>query len=352
MALTASCATTADASSGASRNDPRLAGMSLFSRLFRGQQSASAQARPAPPAPRDIYDFDFGIGEGFVTIRALGFFGQFSRSPDGRYLLAWRDGNDEGTRGGFREEGPGRFYLFEEQHLVAHGRAERPNDSKVADNGSFIINDWQFGEGLKGSFHAYRRDGSLIVKRQFAANLYNNGIAPDGRLAVCQTCNAPGQDGSILTLFDLSAGIEIAAWVPPSGWANSYSFLEERVAIRLHYQGSDADFSHSGDFLDRDRWMGDQANSGNAYRLCHLLREWDGPIPSDLATLILDGLISAMAIPAFDERQRPTAHKVCGMCLEALGAPSDALKSYEAAITLDPKIGLKRKAAELRRMLA
>lgn len=329
--------------------------MSILSRLFGRHPAASAPAQTRAPAPVDSEnDFDFdAFGDRFVQIRSIDFFGQYSRSPDGAYLLAWRDGNDAGTHGGHRSVGPGRFYLFRGQTLVAKGRAERPNDGKVANDGSFILNDWKFGDGLKGTFFAYRADGSLILKRDFAANLYNNGIATDGRMAACQTCNAPAPDGSVLATFDLRSGTEIAAWVPDSGWASDYSFPAGDATIRLHYRDDEAfDFSLDGHFIERQRWISTQSRSGNIYVLHNLLREQDGAIAPELAATILDGVQSALASPKFDEAQRPLALKVRGLCQESRGELDEALASYEAAIGLDPKIGLKRKAANLRRMLS
>src|SRR5882724_8459964 len=111
---------------------------------------------------------------------------------------------------------------------------ERPNDGKVADNGVFILNDWQFTDALSGVFSAFRTSGKMIISRRFNANLYNSGLSVDGSLAVCQACNSPGQsDSSLLVLFDLVQGREIGSWVPESGWGQFYEFPEHTQTIRL-----------------------------------------------------------------------------------------------------------------------
>jgi hypothetical protein len=331
--------------------------MSIFGRLF-GRRQRATLPRPAPvqqPAaaagePR----LKFGaVGDRFVRIPVLDFFGPYCRSPDGAWLVTWRDGNDAGTHGGHRDSGPGRFYLFHGDALAAQGRAERPNDARVANDGTFVINDWRFGSELSGIFHAYRADGTPIVTRDFAANLVNNGLADDGRFAVCQAANAPhSSDSSILAIFDLRTGQEIAAWVPDSGWADDYSFPAGDATIRLHYRdGAAFDYTLNGRFLDRDRWIVHQAHSGNIYVLDELLRECGEAIPVDLAVTILQGLQPALAAPGIDERQHALACKVRGRCLEAQGDLTGALASFDEAIALDPKIGLKRRVAQLRRAL-
>jgi hypothetical protein len=128
--------------------------------------------------------------------------------------------------------------LIGDGRLLVEGRAERPNDAKVADNGVFILNDWCFGDGLRGRFLAFRPDGTLLIKRDFTANLFNNGLAADGSMAVCQTCGAEGPDNSILAIFDLEAAREIATWQPETGWANHYDFPAGRDRVSLQYHDS------------------------------------------------------------------------------------------------------------------
>lgn len=312
----------------------------------------SPQTAPRHSATRtDEPMLSFGAaGDRFVRIASLDFFGQYRRSPDGRWVLAWRDGNDAGTHGGLRSSGPGRFYLFEGDRLAAQGRAERPNDGQVADNGNFVINDWLFGDGLKGVFRAYRADGTIIVERSFTANLLNNGIADDGGMAVCQTCNAPGPDGSLLAIFDLASGREIADWVPESGWAESYAFpAAGKIRLRYH-DGQAYDYAIDGQFLDRDCWIDTQARSGNVHVLHNLLRA--STLSPMLSGTIIASVDTILAAPEFAPSERPVALKVRGLCQEALGNFAGALSDYEEAIALDAKIGLKRKAAEVRRRLA
>jgi len=187
------------------------------------------------------------------------------------------------------------------------------------------------------------------VERSFTANLLNTGIADDGGMAVCQTCNAPGPDGSLLAIFDLVSGREIADWVPESGWAESYTF-PAAGRIRLRYRDGQAyDYAIDGQFLDRDRWIDAQARSDNVHVLRNLLR---GPaLPPMTSGKIIASVSSILVEPEFAPAERPLALKVRGLCQEALGNLASALSDYEEAIALDPKIGLKRKAAELRRLL-
>ncbi|MDP1908075.1 MAG: hypothetical protein Q8K85_07230, partial [Hyphomicrobium sp.] len=192
--------------------------MRFLRRLFgsadeeRDRPEAAAPEAAASSADRRLTVNDFS--RHFVRIEELDFYGQCALSPNGRFRIVWRDGNDAGTHGGYRTSGPGQVLLLDDDRLVAQIRAERPNEGRVADNGHFIVNDWRFGDGLKGRFLAFRSDGSQILSHDLEANLFNNGLSSDGRLAICQTANAPTEDGSKLYLFDLEAGAMLASWHP------------------------------------------------------------------------------------------------------------------------------------------
>src|SRR3546814_12778985 len=101
-------------------------------------------------------------------------------------LLQDRTSINETLRGG-------RYVLIQDGRVVLDERMARPQGGKVADNGNFILNDWGASDALSGTFHAFAPNGGHIVSRGFSAHLLNNGLSDDGVLAVCQTCNAPGQ---------------------------------------------------------------------------------------------------------------------------------------------------------------
>src|SRR6266852_5901740 len=98
---------------------------------------------------------DAGDGEGFfntIHIPSRDFVGLCARSPNKRFTLAWVDGGPDGAR-------IGRYLLLDGKTVVAEGKMARPNDGKVADNGTFVLNDWGSLEALSGTFRACAPDG-------------------------------------------------------------------------------------------------------------------------------------------------------------------------------------------------
>jgi hypothetical protein len=281
-------------------------------------------------------------GRGVVSVPELDFVGQRSASPDRRFTLLWSDRYWlEGSLVG------GRYFLVERDLVAAEGSMERPQDGKVADNGTFILNDWGASDQLSGTFRAFRSEGSEILSRRFSANLLNNGLSRDGRLAVCQTCNAPGSpDSSILAVFDLERGAEVASWVPESGWARGYEFPGGERIRMLRGDRPPLDYSLTGEFLDRRVWLEDEVRRGTLYVIRKALAE------GEAATgLPMDALRAGVARAIADEDQRfvADAWRLLGEIEEAAGDAAAALEAYEQALAINPKIGVAKKAASLRK---
>jgi hypothetical protein len=313
--------------------------MSWLKRLLGRDDDAESPAAPPGGTRIALPRHDRGV----VSVPEIDFVGERAASPNGRYTLLWHD-----RRWAGEIVSAGRFVLVDGETVVVEGRMERPQDGKVVDSGIFILNDWGASDALCGTFHAFRPDGSIILSRPYSANLLNNGLSRDGRLAACQTCNAPGSpDSSILTLFDLEGGDELARWTPESEWANGYEFPEGEARIRMvRHDRPSLDYSLEGEFLDRKLWLQDETARGTLHVIRKALAE--GAAASGLST---EGLrIGARhAIDQGDERFRAEGWRLLGEVEESADEPAAALDAYEQALALNPKIGVAKRAAALRK---
>jgi len=280
----------------------------------------------------------------FIDIPSRNFYGMSSRSPNGLYTIAWSEGDSTSAS----QRGPrvrnGRYFLLKNKKILAKGRMAQPNDGKVANNGIFILHDWGLGDALKGTFHAFDASGLKIITRVFSANLFNNGISPDGRIAACQACNAPdtAQSG-VLAVFDLTRGAQIANFVPESGWADYYKFTQNDV-IGLGYRSLGAfRYNWNGEFLDREAWHEAQLVRGSYGSVLvlvdRLLKSANGNPPSDLTEKLLKAIERVFdQIPPTDPKSQATAMKLSGICLEAQGNLHEALNRYGKALALNPHV--------------
>jgi tetratricopeptide (TPR) repeat protein len=274
---------------------------------------------------------------------------QCSSSPSRRFVLAWHDGDPLSKRGGFRESGEGLYALLEKDTAILSGRMQRPNDGHVADNGSFVLNDWMFGEGLKGTFCAFSKSGQVLMKRSFQANLLNCGISPDGTYAICQTCNSDNEDSHKLTLFDLTKAETVFCVEPPRDrWAEGYDIdsVAQKVYLLCGDWGRFA-FSFSGEFLDRDRWEEEVVRRATGVQLARIaIERWK----EDEARTDPDKVNSVLALmhEALNRgiteypRENARVHRSIGEIYEFLGQKEKALEHFRVCISIDPKAGVRK----------
>lgn len=318
--------------------------MSWLRRLLGSVEPAPTAAPPAAAEERVRVSMPLR-GRRIVSVPELDMIGQRVISRNRRFTLLWRDR--------YWADGhpiKGRYVLLEGDALIVDARMERPQDGKVADDGTFILNDWGDSQELSGTFHAFRSDGSVILSRSYSANLLNNGLSDDGRLAVCQTANSPGSpDSSVLSVFDLVAGAEIETWTAESGWASGYEFPLGGDRIRMMRRDRvSLDYSLSGEFIDRRVWLKDEVALGTLYVIRKALAEGEAT-----TGLSLDALREGAKKAIADEDQRfvADAWRLLGEIEEAAGAPTAALAAYDHALAANPKVGVAKRAAALRKGL-
>lgn len=319
---------------------------SILNRLF-GKRTPERKGRSKRSGARlDIDEYSHGL----VSIAQLDFVGHHAKSPNGNYRLIWADRTPDGTRGGNRESGHGSWSLLLNDRIVASGKLERPQEGKVAGNGAFILHDWIFGNDLQSRFTAYDRDGRQLIDQHFSANLMSNSLSPDGRYAICQTANAPGSDDSCqYMLFDLEARLEIARWEVETGWAEGYDWDTgaEKVIICLK-DGERVAYDFTGAMIDRDGWQKARVAAGDLGVIKSLLGSQEG-LSEEMQEEVKAGLEYAAREGELWGQAR--AYRLLGELHEGEGELAKAIQAYDEALTLDPKIGVARRADKLRRQM-
>ncbi len=184
-------------------------------------------------ASADVELQKLSSGLKLIRIGSLDFRGTYTESPNGNYLIAWAD--NHGRHGGFRHEGHGKYALIRgDQVLVAGDSLERPQNGKVASDGTFILSDAFFGVSSASRLHAFSPEGVEILRLDFQAKVYDVALSPDGSHAVVQLCGSPMEDANHLVLVNV-ADRRLAWKTPNTAWAESYEFDDKRQLLRLHY---------------------------------------------------------------------------------------------------------------------
>lgn len=185
-----------------------------------------------------------------LKLNDVNFYCQFTKSENGKNIIAYHDGDPFAGIGGYRKKGKGFYFIIKSQELVHIGQVERPNDGKIANNGFFIINDWLFDTGTQSIAYAFDTNGEIIFKKRLSANLLNNGISASGNFALFKTCNSNSSDHNVLFLVDLQT--KDLVWKKHFCFRNpdSYTIIDNRL-IKLNYKDSptvvlDWDMKHCG----------------------------------------------------------------------------------------------------------
>jgi tetratricopeptide (TPR) repeat protein len=324
--------------------------MGWFSALF-GKRPLSPPLPPpsAIPAPAVVEDQ-------FFSLEKPQWFGPFSRSPNGRWLISWRDSDPSGSTGGARTRGKGAYLLYDVagKRVVLQGRLERPNTGHVADNGTFVLEDWHFANELAGTLYAFDAQGHKLLARRLSANLLDNAVSANGRYAACQTASSSTDDSVRLFLFDLASGQQMFAVRPSAGaWTTDLAIDASRVEVVAHIKGLGAfRYDAHGTFLDQADLEHASLTRGDystVIRMGETLVQREGVSPAQLRE-VLTAVQRARREGADDDRGwAAAALKVQGLTYEALGDAANAMAMYEQALSINPKVGLKRKLAALQK---
>ena len=276
-----------------------------------------------------------------------------SQSPNGRWMISWNESHIESGQGGNRERGEGAYLLYDltENRIVKKGRLERPNNGHVADNGTFLLEDWLLGEGLQGVLCAFASTGQVLLRRKFTANLASSSISKTGKYAVCQTCNSETEDSGSLFLFDLQTGKQLFSALPEAGWTGDYDIDEESVEVVAHIRDVGAfRYDRNGVFIDASRFREQSLEGKDPFAALRAAEDYlsQSSLTEERGRQIVKALDRALnQVPAVDIRWQAEFLKWKGMAHEELGETTDALNAYEKALSINPKVGVKRRAAAL-----
>ncbi|MBL5864354.1 tetratricopeptide repeat protein [Serratia fonticola] len=334
--------------------------ISKLLRLFSGSTKTASTRSASVRKNATRKEHNVALDKGWLTLTQPYFFGRAHCSPNRRWVVGCSDSDGAG-RGGHRESGYGRVVLVEHQtDKIMHELTSfaRPFDAAVSDTGDYIVLDAGFGSALQGDVIAISSSGHERYRRRYSANVFNLGLSKCGRYASVQTANAPGDDGNRLEVIDLELGCTIFNVRPATGWADRYSFhvdAEGRLkAFGVEHKGLGRfNYSATGEFLDWQAFQAAQLDKGDYSTKLMAARDLlKSNATADSANKALSIADAALTEGAKD---RPDwcaiAHRVRGESYELLGQLPEAVKAFEQALALNPKIGVQKRVVALRKKL-
>jgi hypothetical protein len=277
---------------------------------------------------------------------------QRETSPSGRFAILFFDGDDRGISG-HRTSGHGRWRLLDGQRVLAEGRLERPNDAKVADDGTFVIADWLFTDDLAGRFYAFDASGTVVISEQFGANILDTYLAPDGRYAAV-TCASNPKDETYderFTLYDLSARRRLWFKALEIGRATGVEFDIPHGKLTITSEGfGRTEYELLDGSVDLATVRESAFTHGDGFTILTMVEEMLAEHPSPTAAESRR-LVAACDRAAGKLAKYPNwaakAHRHAGEILLGQGDEAGALVRWQQALGLDPKVGIKKRADAL-----
>ncbi|NLE01617.1 MAG: hypothetical protein GX640_17270 [Fibrobacter sp.] len=296
------------------------------------------------------------IGKNFIRIPSLQFFGRYSVSSNKDWIIAWSDSDSATGTGGYRESGKGSYVLIHNSKPCIIGKLERPSLAKVADNGTFIINDIMFGDNLASVLIIFDNCGNEIIKHRFEAKMFSTGLSECGQYAACQLCFSESEDSGQMALFSLEQRNVLWKARPYPEWVESFDFrLNERLIVNCYSNGRKYKIHLDGSPLETEIYEEDTISNGDLFSAIELLQKRVSVAMEKGNDKVIYNNRSRFLelVPRAKNADKAYSAKIyryIGEIDEYLKDFSKAIANYEMAINYDPKIGVKRKLQALKKI--
>jgi hypothetical protein len=339
--------------------------MQILRRLFGGVFAARSPSRgqdqrislqppedgipPTRPRPDDGWSTYFDLG---------------SLGADGTYLATIRSdtpstigtGRISGGRHHAIAWGGNDYAILASGRVVFVGQLRGVDYGDIADSGTYVLGTGTAeGQRLHGRFVAFDPQHSVVLEDRFAAMVFNVAISPDGRHAVCQTCNGNTR-GGLLSIYDIDARSRILQEETGSRWANSYTFDRETASLRLHFRdGAVEQVALDGQLRPRHILDGESTPTASspyddfwqAESAYQTLPE-TGSVEEGRLAIIESGFRRALTGDMTD-RKRAEAYRRLGELALRRGDTEAAIRAWKSAIAWLPGIGVAKKLKALER---
>ena len=232
----------------------------------------------------------------------------------------------------------------------------RPNNPSVSNNGTVTVENWGPPDSttLESRFLIFDVEGEPLLDRHFDANAYDSGISPDGTLAWLTTANAGSDDGSRLFVYDIAARKRILKTELLMRGVEHVERSENGLLVKIEgliCRYEDGTLVESDDFdWAREEQMFDHARSPNSVADAAKSRlERANELSDEQLRATID------RVDQFDgqgtDRAWARLYRRRGELYHYLGEDKNALADYEKALSLNEKVGVKRKTKKLRQSL-
>ena len=274
-------------------------------------------------------------------------------SPDGSWAILTRDADDRYEHVGYRTSGPGRYRLVEGSVTRCQGQLDRPNDARVANNGTFLVSDWLFGDDRRCRVCVFDKAGTPLIDGRYAANVLATGISDDGRFGALQLASnpdAPDFDDRAI-VWDLELGITLWSKQLEGGPARTIVLDTAAGVLRsMTSRAGRVEYDLATGSTDIGALRDTFLEQGNGFEVLDLVMDEvaTGSVREDRAAVLIAYCEAAAAKLQPYPSHQARALRVAGEIAETQHDPVTALRYWDRALAIDPKVGVRMRAKALR----
>lgn len=275
------------------------------------------------------------------------FTGEYHQSPNGKYILAWNSLSENG-----------KYTLLERGKVKLQVKMKHLENGMVSNSGVFIISDLT-SKGMYGVFNIINADGETLIRQRCRASLGSTGISEDGHFAVCQSLeSASKSDSCKLFFFDVKNKKLLWKKTPETigselNWAKSYRFdTKKKILHLIHDKDRAYRYTFEGTFIDSRLYRLHCIDKGNDVEFLEAIKELKEELSSNPDPKEYDAFIDPLnkRLKRYSDKDtKSKIHRALGEISHLQGNDTEAIKHFETALKLNPKIGVKRTLEKLKK---
>jgi tetratricopeptide (TPR) repeat protein len=275
------------------------------------------------------------------------FTGEYYQSPNSKFILAWNSLSENG-----------KYILLERGKVKLQVKMKHLDNGMVSNPGVFIISD-STSKGMYGVFNIINADGETLIRQRCKANIGSTGISEDGRFAACQTLESTSKaDSCKLFFFDIKNKKLLWKKTPETigsglNWPKSYSFdTKKKILYLIHDKDRAYRYTFEGTFIDSRLYRLHCIDTGNDIEFLEAIKELkeelsSNPDPKEYGSFVVP---LTKALKRFSDKDtKSKIHRALGEIFHLQGNNAEAVKHFETALKLNPKIGVKRTLEKLKK---
>lgn len=293
-----------------------------------------------------------------VDIPDLGFLGGMSFSDSKEFAVAYGDSckTEGGWRAGARDSGEGDVLLLNGGHLLWRKKIPRPFTVAISDKGDVLICDVGFGARLNSTMWVFGANGAIVVRQPIEANLLSCAVTPGGDYGFFNSAASDNENHSC-KLFTYSIASGAAMFIVDFPITTLEKAASGCGMVVITADGIPYQYSLQGKLLNRvetDLLLFEKAIAAQWFPSAYFIvnRSMSAPelTPENRALLLnaYERLAASDAPPEY----RAKCQREIGQEHLSRGEKELAVARFREALKLNPKIGLKRKLAELEKKLS